>query len=233
MAYVPRNRPKKGTGKERSAGRVVRGAKPDARKRDARAKILEAATKIVREKGFAATSIDDLCKAAGVTKGAFFHHFASKDALGAAAGVNWDVTTSDLFAGAPYHAAEDPLERVLGYIDFRRAILQGEVSEFTCLAGTMVQEAYDVSPAIREACKDAIWNHAEKIEADITDAMERYEVRGVSAKSLALFTQVTLQGSFILSKAAGNAEPSVEALNHLRRYIELLFNRGGAAEKAA
>jgi hypothetical protein len=34
----------------------------------------------------------------------------------------------------------DPLDRVLGYMDFRKSILRGEAAEFTCLVGTMVQE---------------------------------------------------------------------------------------------
>ncbi len=44
----------------------------------ARIKLLEAARTLIRTKGFAATTVDDLCAAAGVTKGAFFHHFDSK-----------------------------------------------------------------------------------------------------------------------------------------------------------
>ncbi len=51
----------------------------------AKSKLLEAAIVLIRTKGFAGTSVDDLCTAAGVTKGAFFHHFASKEALGVAA----------------------------------------------------------------------------------------------------------------------------------------------------
>ena len=50
------------------------GTKPSAKD-----KLLDAAVHVVRQKGYAATSVDDFCKAAGVTKGAFFHHFESKE----------------------------------------------------------------------------------------------------------------------------------------------------------
>ena len=95
---------------------------------NARTRLLEAARDIIRQKGFAATSVDDLCQSAGVTKGAFFYHFKTKDALGVAAANYWAETTSMLFAAAPYHEPKDPLDRVLAYLDFRKAIIGlGEV----------------------------------------------------------------------------------------------------------
>jgi TetR/AcrR family transcriptional repressor of nem operon len=45
----------------------------------------------------------------------------------------------------------NPRERLLGYVDFRAAILSGPLPEFTCLLGTMVQGTYETHPAIREA----------------------------------------------------------------------------------
>src|SRR5690348_11019770 len=71
-------------------------------KPSARDKLLQAAVHVVRQKGYAATSVDDLCKAAGVTKGAFFHHFASKEDLGVAAAQYWNDFTTEFFKSAPY-----------------------------------------------------------------------------------------------------------------------------------
>lgn len=180
---------------------------------------------IMRQKGFAATSVDDLCRAAHVTKGAFFHYFESKEALGVAAAEHWSLVTSRFFEAAPYHQHSDPLDRVLGYIEFRREILRGALSEFTCLVGTMVQEVYDAHPSIRAACEASIGGHAAKVEADLKEAIR---VRGFGgredSKSLALYMQAVLQGSFILAKAKGNAAVAVESLDHLRRYIELLLS---------
>ncbi len=118
----------------------------------AKQKILNAALNVIRCKGYSATTVDDLCAAAGVTKDAFFHHFKTKEDLGVAAARHWSAVTSELFAQALYHKLKDPLDRLLGYIDFRRTILQGEVAEYTCLVGTMVQETFESNPAIREAC---------------------------------------------------------------------------------
>ena len=91
----------------------------------ARTKLLNAALTEVRTCGYEATTVDDLCKAAGVTKGAFFHHFKSKQDLAIAAAAHWSAVTGALFAAAPYHAYEDPLDQLIAYIDFRAALLEG------------------------------------------------------------------------------------------------------------
>jgi TetR/AcrR family transcriptional regulator, transcriptional repressor for nem operon len=192
----------------------------------ARSKLLDAAITIIRAKGYAATSVDELCAEAGVTKGAFFHHFPSKDSLALAAMNQWTESSDALFAAAPYHQLDDPLDRVLGYLEFRRAMLRGEVAEFTCLAGTMVQEVYGTHSDIRRACDACIGGHAATLEADIADAMKLYRVGAPwTAGSLALHTQAVLQGAFILAKAKGNARAVEASIEHLRLYVELLFRR--------
>jgi TetR/AcrR family transcriptional regulator, transcriptional repressor for nem operon len=200
----------------------------------ARQKLLDAALVVIREKGYVATTVDELCARAGVAKGSFFHHFDSKEALAVAAANYWSETTGVLFAEAPYHAHKDPLDRVLGYIDFRRALLTGDVPDFTCLVGTMVQEIYETNPAIRDACDDSISSHAEKIEADISEAMTQRGIAATwTAKSLALHTQAVLQGAFILAKAKGGADIAISSVDHLRRYIELLFQAPTKGKKAS
>lgn len=195
-------------------------------KPDARIKLLDAAIDLVRAQGYAATTVDELCRKAGVTKGAFFHHFDSKDMLAVSAVNHWSQTTSGLFANAPYHDHADPLDRVLAYVDFRRAMLQGAPAAFTCFAGTTVQESFATNDDIRAACEKSIFGHAEMLVADISAAMRQHKVRGNwTAQGLALHTQAVLQGAFVLAKASGSAAIAIESADHLRRYIELLFNR--------
>jgi TetR/AcrR family transcriptional repressor of nem operon len=204
---------------------VTRPPKHQPERGDARTRLLEAARDAIRTHGFAATSVDTLCQAAGVTKGAFFHQFGSKEGLGVAAAEYWADTTSILFASAPYHEHADPLDRVLAYVAFRRALIQGAPSEFTCLVGTMVQEVYVSAPAIRDACARSIYSHAATLEADIAAAMKARRIKGRwTAASLARHTQAVLQGAFILAKAADDRAHALESVDHLKRYIELLFS---------
>jgi TetR/AcrR family transcriptional repressor of nem operon len=190
----------------------------------ARERILIAALRIIRDKGYEATSVDDLCHAAGLTKGGFFHHFASKEALAIAAADYFGRRADGLFRAAPYQQIADPLQRLLGYIDFRIDMLRGAIAQFTCLLGTMVQETYASHPDIRVACERNIGLNAALVARDISAAKERYKPDAEwSAESLAFHTQAVIQGSFILAKAQGGPAIAADSLRHLRRYIELLF----------
>jgi TetR/AcrR family transcriptional repressor of nem operon len=193
---------------------------------ESKTRLLQAALSVIRTKGYTATRIEDVCEAAGLTKGSFFHHFSTKEDLAIAAADYWSEITSALFAAAPYHTPVDPLERVLAYVDFRKALLQGELPDFTCLVGTMAQEVYDTHPAIREACEQSISGHAATLVPDIQAAITQRGIKSDwTAESLALFAQATIQGAFILAKAKNGVAVAADCIDHLRRYLELLFNQ--------
>ncbi|PKB25802.1 TetR family transcriptional regulator [Novosphingobium kunmingense] len=195
----------------------------------ARDRILEAAVALVRSQGFGATSVDQLCRAAGVTKGAFFHHFASKEALGVALAGYWSANTGAFFAEAPYHHHPRAIDRVLGYIDLRSALLAGPPEAFSCVAGTMLQESFRSSAAIRQACEASIMGNAAALEDDIAQALTQAGLDTADAPGLARYIQVAIQGAFIVAKTQESeaaAPLAAEALAHLRRYFELLFNEG-------
>ncbi len=186
--------------------------------------LMEAAFGLVRQKGLNATSVDEICAAAGVSKGAFFHHFKSKEELAVAAAHHWSAVTEGFFETAPYHLPEDPLERLLGYIDLRREMMDGAIAEFTCFVGTMAQEAWMTSPPVAAATWDSMRRHGDKLVPDIEAAMEARGISGAwSAQGLAQHIVAVTQGAFILAKASGEPAIAQASLDHLRRYIETLF----------
>jgi TetR/AcrR family transcriptional regulator, transcriptional repressor for nem operon len=201
---------------------------------ESKTRLLEAALQVIRAKGYSATRVEDICEEAGLTKGSFFHHFDSKESLALAAANYWIEGTSAVFAAAPYHEHADPVDRLLAYLDFRKSLLVGELHEFTCLVGTMVQEVYATHPALREASDRSISKHAATLVPDIEEAMRQRGIRGDwTAESLALYTQATIQGAFILAKARNGVAIAVECIDHLRRYIELLFGKTDKEERSS
>lgn len=194
---------------------------------DGRTRLVDAAHRLVRKQGFAGTSVDEICRAAGVTKGAFFHHFASKEALGVAAAAQWTERATPMFDDPPHTRLEDPLDRVLGHIDFRLAMLEGSAEDYTCFVGTMVQEAFSSSEAIRAASDASLTTYAERLAIDIEAAIDRHgAIRPVDAIGLAYHVQAVLQGAFVLAKAKGGPAIARESVAHLKRYVEMLFRRG-------
>jgi TetR/AcrR family transcriptional regulator, transcriptional repressor for nem operon len=191
---------------------------------ESKTKLLNAAMNIIRAKGYAGTTIDDICTVAGVTKGSFFHHFKSKDELALAGVEHFSSMADGLFATAPYNAAKDPLQRLLGYVDFRADILQGELPEYTCLLGTLVQETYGTHPTIRSACDAAMSAHVAMLTRDIALAKRHYAPKATwSVDSVGYFIQSVLQGAFIFAKAKQSPDIVRASLAHLRRYLETLF----------
>jgi AcrR family transcriptional regulator len=118
---------------------------------------------VIRSKGYSATTVDDVRAAAGVAKGSFFHHFKGKEELAIVATQHWTQVIGELFANAPYQQVADPRKRLLPYIDFRAAIVQGELPDFTCLLGTLVQETFQTHQTIRDACNVGINSHVQTL----------------------------------------------------------------------
>jgi TetR/AcrR family transcriptional repressor of nem operon len=96
----------------------------------------------------------------------------------------------------------------------------------------MTQEVYGSHPAIRDACAASIFGHAATLEPDIREAVKE---RGIAADwtpaSLAAHTQAVLQGAFILAKATGSRRVARDSVEHLRRYIEMLFAAPAAGKR--
>jgi TetR/AcrR family transcriptional repressor of nem operon len=194
-----------------------------------RSRLLDAAVQVIRTKGYAATTVDDVCAAAGVTKGSFFHHFKSKEAMALAAVEHWNRVTGSLFAQAPHQHLPDPRDRVLAYLDLRKALIRGAPPEFTCLLGTMVQETFETWPRLRQACDAGILGHARTVARDLALAKALYAPHATwDPEDLALFTQATLQGAFILAKARGSADVVFPCIDHLRQHVAHLLGADDA-----
>lgn len=198
---------------------------------NARDRLLEAGVKLIRQQGYAATSVGELCAEAGVTKGAFFHHFASKEALGAELARYWSNATSGFFTDAPFRRIADPLDRILAYIDLRIALIGGPVEAFSCVAGTMLQESFRASAPIRSACRESILGNADLFVEDFAEAVALYGVEA-DPRGLSLHMQVVIQGAFILAKTQDSDEAAAAmaraSLEHLKHYLTLMFAKGTA-----
>ncbi|MFQ3671944.1 MAG: TetR/AcrR family transcriptional regulator, partial [Verrucomicrobiia bacterium] len=82
-----------------------------------REKLVTAAVGLILRHGYHATGVDAICAEAGVTKGAFFHHFEDKDALGLAVIEWWSAMGTREYSKAWAEDAGDPLQQLHAMLD--------------------------------------------------------------------------------------------------------------------
>jgi TetR/AcrR family transcriptional regulator, transcriptional repressor for nem operon len=200
---------------------------------ETRKAVLTAATDVIRAKGYTAATVDDICAAAGVTKGGFFHHFGSKEELGIAAVEEFNARAGELFGAAAYQAKPDPRDRIFGYVDLRIAMLDGDIAKYTCLIGTTVQEVYATHPALRETCDRMLSEHVAMLTRDLAAAKQLYAPKASwTPENVGYFMQCVLQGGFIFAKAQQNPKVAAASLGHLRAYLVTLLGQPSITKPA-
>jgi TetR/AcrR family transcriptional repressor of nem operon len=182
-----------------------------------RGRLISAAIDVIRAKGYAAASVNDIAAAAGVTKGSFFHHFPTKEACAREAAVHWNEQSK---ANAAHSSAKavTPSERILAYIDFRISLLAGPVAKYACYVGTVLQEVHDTHPELASDIAASLLAQAAALEPDLAIAMGAGRKE---AHELAVHIEATIQGALLLAKAEGGTKGARASLAHLRNYIEL------------
>jgi len=190
-----------------------------------RSALIEAATDLIRRDGYAAASVGRICSEIGVTKGAFFHHFESKEALALACLAAWNEQGVAMDAGAPYQRIADPTERVQAYMTFYIELFSSPELLKSCLAGTAAQEVHTSHPALRDGAHECLASATERLKA-LLDAACRQRRRRLDTASLASLWTATLQGALVLCKASQNDAVIGASLRHIKTYIESRLESG-------
>ena len=194
-----------------------------------RNRILDTAQRIVLERGFAATSVDAVLSGASVTKGAFFHHFRSKEELGFEALLEryaaMDLEMLDTVMAAAEAEADDPAEQLIAFLrGFEEASDELAGVQPGCLFVSFIYEHQLDGDAGAEIIVDTIriWRERllEKLEAA---AAVHPPATEVDLPSLADQVFTTFEGGFILARALDDPSRLRAQLSHLRHYLQLLF----------
>ena len=188
---------------------------------NSREKVIRAGTELIRRNGYVATTVDEICAEAGVTKGAFFHHFASKEALAEACLDTWTENFMAMIDAAPFHSISDPVEKLVGCMDFFIGALGNPQFVKSCLAGTVVQEVSESHPVLRAGAQ-ACFAAGEQRFRDLLDAVCRARGVQLDTASIAKLWVGTIQGSFLLAKASRDDAVVASSLGHVKRYIQSL-----------
>jgi len=195
-------------------------------------KLVEAGIKLVRAQGYNATTVDDICAAAGVTKGGFFHYFKSKEELAKEAIVLFREEKRLAYEHAPFRQLSDPLDRVHGRLDFAKDSAGGAAALTKgCLIGVLAQELSFTHPEFRSAAQGSFLRMAEDLEKDIAEAKSLHApTADFNPRDVALLYVSIIQGSMILAKASETNAVLMENIEQFRRYVKSLF---GSSQRTA
>ncbi len=187
-----------------------------------RQRLLGAAIGLALEKGFAATTVAEVCERAELTKGAFFHYFDDKEAMGTAVLEQWIANGNASYGAAPFWELADPLERLYGYIDFTAELTR--TGPCGCLVGIYSQELWQSQPQLRAACQAAFTAWADGLAQLFQEAKARHAPKAsVDPQSLAYHFIAVFEGGLILARAYKRPEIVGEQLEHFKRYVQSLF----------
>jgi len=195
---------------------------------ETRTRILDAAETLTLEQGFAATSLDEVIAAAQTTKGGFFHHFPSKQALARALVERFaanDMELLDDFSAQAEAASDDPLDQLLHFVALQEDLLDefdGNVPG--CLYASFCYEQDLVDDTTRRVIAEAVRAWRVRTRAKLDEVVQRYPPRvEVDLDALADQGLAVYEGSFVLSRALGEPELLRGQLRHFRTYLELIF----------
>lgn len=189
-------------------------------------RLLDAAQELMLAKGFAATTVEEMCDAAKVTKGCFFHYFESKDQLGRELLERFCAQAARLHEACCGVEEHDPLKRVYQYLDGMIALSQDPVTGKGCLLGTFTQELSDVQPGMRKCCAEGFAAWAKQVGTLLAAAKAQHPPKtAFDPTELAEHFIAVLEGSLILGKARDNMKVVAQNIRHFKGYVKALFGR--------
>lgn len=191
-----------------------------------RQRVIDATVRLMLRQGFAATSVDQICGEAGLTKGSFFHHFASKEAVGKAAVEWWGRMGASMYAAAWDDVEADPLERVHRMLDIMSGFTRREDGgPCVCMVGMMSQEMAAMNPVMREACSVELRFWTDKVAALLAAAREKHvPANDFDPAAVSWFLNSLWQGSMLVGKTCESQAMIRANLQLARGFVDGLFN---------
>ena len=203
--------------------------KATVKKASARERLLDEAEASVLRKGFAATSIDELIAATGISKSGFFYHFSDKNDLAKALLVRYietDKRILDELFGRADALNEDPLHGFLVFLKFfaeMLAELPGGAHP-GCLVASYCYQEQLFSRDIRELNRSAILAWRERFHERFRRIAERYPPRiELDLQDLAAMASALVDGSITLSKTLRDPALMPKQVMLYRAFVRMVF----------
>ncbi|MBT4890774.1 MAG: TetR/AcrR family transcriptional regulator [Rhodospirillales bacterium] len=203
-----------------------------------RESILDAAKTLVMSKGFSGTSIDDVLKLTGKTKGAFFHHFKGKADLACQLVKRYALNDLKMFQELDKQSQEqsdDPLQQMLIFIElFEVYISNSDDPAPGCMYAVYTYESRQFDPDVLDFVSDTLRQWTAIYVRKFQDVMDKYDpALDVTARQLAEMIVSVIEGGLVLQRAHGDTDTTRRQSIQFRNYLRLLFGNPNTKNEAA
>jgi len=185
---------------------------------NAKNKLTEAALQLMVGQGYSATTVDEICEEAGVSKGSFYHFFSTKEDLGVEALGAYYKKGMQVMTG-PFLQCEDPVERAYAFLDHTEAVAKDLWSR-GCLLGTFAVDLSESHPRIAQQVS-GLFNQMEEAISGIfvPFGSEDGNDGRPTAKTIASHFLAVVEGSIVMARAHGDLDLIIRGLRHFRIYL--------------
>jgi TetR/AcrR family transcriptional regulator, transcriptional repressor for nem operon len=185
---------------------------------ETRRRIVAGAAALFNRRGYEGTSLADLMEATGLEKGGIYRHFASKEAIAAAAfDYAWQSASS---------ARLGDLDQISNSVDRLKQFVANFVERIPAVPGgcpmfNTAVDSDDGNPVLRARARKALRGWLRYLASTIEAGIRAGEVRrGTSPKGAAILILSSLEGALIMSNLERDREPLLAVRSRLERWLE-------------
>jgi len=193
-----------------------------------REKILDAAQRLILDRGYAGMTVDNVLEKVGITKGAFFYHFKSKDDLARSLIQRFADKDARVYGDVRARAEKlsgDPLQQMLIFIGLFEEMFEGLTEPYPgCLFASYIYEMQQFDDGTRALIADSFSKWRKLLKQKFDAIAKQYPPKSkIDTASLADAFTVVLEGAFITGKALNEPSVIAQQLRHFKNYVYLLF----------
>ena len=193
-----------------------------------REKILDVAYESIVQKGFAATSIEELVEAAGITKSGFFYHFRDKNDMARQLFGRFlaeDEAIVDMLEKRAHELSDDPLQSFLIFLNLYAQMMDDmETLHPGCLVATVTYQERLFDAEVKRMNVEFLLRMRRRFAGSLEKIVAKYPPRAeVDLDALADHLTAIVEGSIVLSKALCDEGLMGRQTRLFRTHIKLLF----------
>ncbi len=177
------------------------------------------------ERGYGATSVADILKAAGANSGSLYHFFPTKQALLVAVLEAYRDGIEPMLLAPAWEGVADPIDRIFKLLESYRQRLVNTDCFYGCPIGSLALEIHEPDPDVREMLAVNFEGWVRHVKACLDGAADRLPA-GTDTLKLARFVLTTMEGGVMQSRTHRTLEAFDNSVDCLRDYISKLTKEG-------